>query len=103
MLVVPSVIIEEIHVKGVTVFETEYDPPIPADCNAPKAFQVAAQPMQPQPLDIHIVNSDGGLQAKEQARYLVDEIGPQLASIIVLIQSPEPTMPNASDHDAFVY
>jgi hypothetical protein len=92
------VIIEEVHVEGIALVETEYDPPIAANGDTPKAFQVAAQPMKSKALDIHVVNRNGSVQAREQTRYLVGQIRPQLASIIVLEQSSEPAMPNASDH-----
>jgi len=92
-------IIDEIDIEGVAFLETEYDPPIAADGDAPEAFQIAAQAMQAEALDVHVVNRDGGIQAAEQADDLLDQIGPQLAAVVMLEEASEPTMPNASDHE----
>ncbi len=79
-------VVNEIDVKSVTLVEAKNYPPIAADRNAPKAFEVAAQPMQAETLDLHVVDRDGGIQAEQQARNLVDQVGPgpQFAPIIVL-------------------
>ncbi len=95
-------VVDEIDVKSVAFLETENDPPIAADRNAPKTPEVSAQSMQAQTLDLHVVNCNGGIQAEQQARNLVDQIGPQFASIILLEQPFETAMPNASDHPPFV-
>ena len=95
-------IIEEIDIEGIAVLETENDPSVAADRDAPEALEIAAQAMQTHALDVHVVNRNGGIQAEEQAGYLIDQIGPQLASVIVLEQSPEPAMANAPEHGALV-
>lgn len=54
-------IIEEIDIECIAFLETENDPPIAADRDAPKAFEIAAQSMQAQTLDLHVVDRDGGI------------------------------------------
>jgi hypothetical protein len=65
-------VVGEIDIKSIAFLEAKNDPPIAANRNAPKAFEVAARPMQAQTLDLHVVDRDGGIQAEQQAGNLID-------------------------------
>jgi hypothetical protein len=54
-------IIEEIDVERVAFLETENDPPVTTDRDAPETLQIAAQAVQAQAPDIHVINRDGGI------------------------------------------
>jgi hypothetical protein len=69
-------IVDEIDIECVAFLEAKNDPPIAADRDAPKALEIAAQPMQAQTHDLHVVDRNGGLQTGQQAGNFVDQIGP---------------------------
>jgi broad specificity phosphatase PhoE len=92
-------IVDEIDVDSVVSLEPKYDPPITADSDAPEAFQIAAEAMKTEALHVHIVDRSRRIEAGQYADDPLDEIRAQFASVVVLEQALETTMPNASDHE----
>ena len=95
-------IVDEIDVEYVAFFKPKYDPPIMADRDAPEAFQIATEAMQPEALHVHVVDRSSHVKASQDTDDSVNEIWVQFASVVVLEKALEPTMPNTPDHAALV-
>jgi hypothetical protein len=93
------VIVDHVHVAGVAALESEHDPPVSRNIDSPETSQTALKRMKAIPRQIHLLWHVGLIKAGQNSRYLVGPIGGDAAPIVVLIQSPEPTMPKISNHE----
>jgi hypothetical protein len=93
------VIVDHVHVAGVAALEPEHDPPVSRNIDGPKASPFAFKRVEPIPRQIHFLRGVGLIKTGQNSRYLVGSISGDAAPIIVLIQSPEPPMPEISDHN----
>ena len=60
-------IVDQVEISGLPIFEPEYLPPVARDADAPEALAIAGQWMKaPARKQVHVVNPSRGVQRREQ-------------------------------------
>jgi hypothetical protein len=91
-------IINEVDVKSLAVFEPKNNAPIRAHCERPKSFEIALQRMQSQGRQIQIAYA---LRCVDQSQYLAnfpDVLGADASWVVILEKLFEPFVPETGDH-----
>lgn len=91
-------VVDQVDIHGISALETEDDPQVPRDPHRPKAVEIAAQPMQPQPGAIHVFGTFGGVQLVEDPPDPSDMGLRQAAAVILLLEAAQVAMAKVSDH-----
>ena len=65
-------VVREINVASVAVFETEDHAPVRPNCNTPETFSVAFEPMQSEAWQIHVRGHTRAVQHGEDVLYLLN-------------------------------
>ena len=91
-------IINHIHLIGMSVFKAEYDSPVCSYRNRPKALQLSFQGMQPESGGIHVFNDVCHLQPKQNTPDFIDIISGQFPPIVVFKQEAQSFVPETLNH-----
>jgi hypothetical protein len=89
MVLPPSMVIDKIHVKSVSAFKAENDPPIRVDSYREKAFQLSLKDVQTEDRQIHAFNLLRGVQGRENESDPRQHIRRQFAAIVILEKTPQ--------------
>ena len=95
-------VIEVVHIPGVSVLETKDDPPVSRDGHGVEALQSATQRVQPQPGCIHV---GGGCSRVEQRKDLALPFDMRLmhaSAFIIMKQRRQTLVPEVAYHLAIV-
>jgi hypothetical protein len=79
-------IINQIDIIGVASFKTEGDTPVGADSDGPEACQAAPKRVKPKAGQVHMADLGGFIETGENALYLVNLIGLEMAALASLIE-----------------
>lgn len=88
----PSVVIDEVHVHCLAIFESEYDAPVVRYTNAPLASTVAGQRMQPEAGHVHVDRFPRSFKVVEQASDARRACGVKAAGVATFVQSAQPVV-----------
>lgn len=91
-------VVDQVDIHGISALETEDDPQIPRDSHGPKAVEIAAQPMQPQPGSIHVFGTFGVVQLVENPPDPSNMGLWQPAAVILLLEAAQAAMAEVGDH-----
>jgi hypothetical protein len=92
------VVVHQIYVEGVTVFEAENDPPVGGYGHAPKALQAALERVEPKARQVKIGWALRRVQVREGVRDPSCLIGLNLARVPVPVQPLQAAMPECRYH-----
>ncbi len=74
-------IVEQIDIEGIAILKTEDQPPIAANCNAPKALEIALQRVQPPAWVSSIFCC---IERRQKSSKLVNLVGGQATPFIIM-------------------
>ena len=86
-------IVNQIHTYGLTVLETEDDPPVAGNTHAPFAGAVTTQPMQVRTWQVHV---QGRLSSRELRQAILDtlqHLGRKTIRVVLFCQPFQSLMP----------
>jgi hypothetical protein len=88
-------IINQVYIVGVPFVKAEDDAPVCPNRNAPKAFKVAFQGMQPETGQVHVFGPAGLVQNGKDVFYFLNVIGADAFGFPVLEEPFEALMSKA--------
>jgi hypothetical protein len=95
-------VVEQIDIEGIAIFEAENDAPVGGYLNRPEAFQLALERVEPEAWGVHVSHSRRDVQAAQDAADLGHVLRPDTAAIALLEEALQPPMPEAPDRHAEV-
>ena len=95
---VRSMIVEEINFGGVLAFKLKHDPPVAADCDAPKAGEIAREAMKAKAGKIERSGFADRIEREQYTLNLFDVRSWQASRIVMFEELLEPTVPETQDH-----
>ena len=91
-------VVRQIHIVNVPVLETEHDPPVAPNCNAPETSPIAFERMQPEAGQSHVLGRSGTVQHSQDVLHLPNLIRVDGLWLVLLEQPPESFVPETLDH-----
>jgi len=91
-------IVNQVDVEHLAVFEPEYDPPIGSDGHCPLARAIALQAMEAKARGIDVFDGPSHVQPSQDPPDLIDVFGAKFASVVFFKQGAQPFMPKAANH-----
>lgn len=85
-------VIDQIHIPSVAIFQPEDHPPIRPDGHAPEIPHFALQGMQLKAWQIHIARPSGPAQDRQNIFDFLDLIGTNSLGFALLVQPLQPLM-----------
>ena len=85
-------------VVSVSIFETKSNPPVSGNRNAPVSLKISLQRVKPVTGQVEVRGTPGNIQVGQHQGDAVDQVWTHLARITVLVQAPETSMTETSDH-----
>jgi hypothetical protein len=93
-------IIDQVDVDDVVLFETENDAPVARHRNTLEAAQVPGQRMQPQPVEIHVARQARHVQITEKTSDPGAMRRMSARSIAAFVQQSQSPVSETADHPA---
>lgn len=91
-------IVDQINIVSVASVKAEDDAPVCPDCNAPKAFKLAFQGVQPETRQVHVFGPASLVQDGKNIFYFLNVIGAEAFGFPILEEPCEALMPEALNH-----
>jgi hypothetical protein len=89
------VVVDQVHVHGLTVLEAEHHAPIAGEANAPLARAVALQRMQPEARRVGASWMRRLLQTEQDTPKQRRQTGGQPRRVVALVQRPQCLVPDS--------
>src|SRR5438093_7810831 len=86
------------HVIGSALLKPEGNAPVGAHRHRKRAAPVAHQAVKMKTRQVQFFGRFGGLKGRKNLPYLPGVVGIQAATVALLIEAPQPTMPKTCDH-----
>jgi hypothetical protein len=90
-------IVDQVYVEGVSVFEAEYDPPVGSNRGRPLARAIASEAMETKARGVHVFDRLGHVQPGQYAPDLIDVFGGKSAPVVLFKQETQPLMPKVDN------
>ena len=82
------VVVGKVDIKDVALLKAEHDPPVSADRDAPKTFEIAPQGMEPPAgKQAHLTRLLGGIECGEDVRDLLGLASGNAAAVVIVLAS----------------
>src|SRR5579883_2190349 len=94
-----SVVIHQINIEGVAVFEAENNPPVRTHGHGPKTLAIAGQRVKPERRQIHVLNPRGCCEQAEDVFDTLDMLRVDAFAVALLIQAFQTLVAKAGDHN----
>ena len=93
----PSMVVDEIHVESISIFKAENDPPIGADRDSEKTFQIPLEGMQSKGRQVHTLKLFRRVQGRKNDPDPSQHVRWQFATFIAIEQSLQSFVAKALD------
>ena len=93
------VVVQVANISGMAILESENHPPVGANCHRPRPGIVPTKRMQPEPWQIHVARSDGGIQAHQDFSHSLSVFLMHAPFIAAFHETPKRPAPETPDHD----
>lgn len=91
-------VVDQVHIHGVSSVETPDNPPVGADSDSPETSQITFQWVQAKTGQVHFFRPIGTIQNGKDVLDFVEYIRPYLGRVAALKKPLQTTMPEALYH-----
>ncbi len=80
-------VIDIVNVQSIPAGKTEYHPPVRANGDRPKAFQLTLKGMQPEPRQVHIPSRIGSIETRKNVTQLFRVLADHASRVVVFVET----------------